>query len=194
MPKRNKSGSSISKRTIPKRKPSRKSTSIVKSTNHSFNKVWTTDNNAESVIIRDFDWTLPKDYREDLIEIMDILKIKKVYKDIYSRGDLTISTEEKEQLLKYFDVENEPKERKEAIIFLPVNLLIRYKGNPYRPGNTEFYINKFKKWNKSDKKLELPWVDVSIQKNRIEVGEGNHRIKALHDLGFKYAPVKIVHW
>ena len=196
MPKQTKSGSSTSKRGYSgkSKQPARRTTSFIKYRIPSYKKVFGFEDNAESLVIKDFTWDrLPNDYKVALRKILEMLHVNRVFKDIYAYRESTISTEEKEQLLKFFDVENEPKENKQAFMFMPTKFLMNYKFNPYRPDGVEYYIKKFKNWKRKTEKLDLPWLDVYPHKNKISVGEGNHRIKALDELGFNFVPVKVTY-
>lgn len=71
------------------------------------------------------------------------------------------------------------------VLMVNIDFLQRKKGNPY----SERKKKHVKKLIKSDKKFNSP-IKYYIKDG--EVGEGNHRVKVLKQMGYESAPVKIV--
>lgn len=77
----------------------------------------------------------------------------------------------------------------EAIIMVDINYLSRNKGNDISQSGSFKSVDSILKLIKSKKKLS-DVILFSLRKNKVE--EGNHRVEALKQLGYKSAPVRLI--
>ena len=133
-------------------------------------------------ILVDFNYVeLPKNYREGIGECLERLPIE------------VIPEEEKQKLIELFKIPTRKQlQNKEAVLFLPIDYLITIRGNIYRDGDEEYYLDKYTRKDK----VEVPLLDIYTQwavdneKKENEIIEGNHRVLALKKMGFSFAPVR----
>lgn len=83
--------------------------------------------------------------------------------------------------LKHFEIE--PIDPSQGIFLVDIDFLISKKGNEY----CDFKTDRVNRKIENGEKMSIPFYEFYYD----SVGEGNHRIKKMKELGYKYVPIKV---